>query len=140
MDLCSITITGNLGRDAERKAVGPGLVEMNVACGRRAKVDGKWQDETVWFRCQVWGKRGELIAQYLTKGARVGVTGSLSVRSYTAKDGAAKQSLEIDASDVALLGGKRDAEPQRAAQFSRAPDPEGDGSDDAFHDANDLPF
>jgi single-strand DNA-binding protein len=56
---------------------------------------------TIWFDCSLWGKRGEGLAQYLTKGAKVAVSGELSTREH---DG--KTYLTIRADQVTLMGGK----------------------------------
>jgi single-strand DNA-binding protein len=76
---------------------------------------------TTWVNCTYWGKRGEKVAPYLTKGTRIGIVGELTNRPYTAKDGTEKHSLELRVSDLTLLGAKgdsktppaKDNEPQR---------------------------
>lgn len=107
--MISATITGNLGRDAEIKTTQSGdtICEFSVASSRRAK-GGK--DETTWVKCSLWGKRGQALSQYLTKGARVAVVGELSVREYAKKDGTKGVSIEVRASDIDLMGGGTRAE------------------------------
>ena len=82
--------------------------------------DSQGRDKpTLWWRCQLWGKRAESLAPYLTKGQAVTVSGTVTEREYT-KDGATHKAMEIRVQDVALQGGKRDAAP---AQQNTAPRP-----------------
>lgn len=110
--------TGNIGNDAETRHTpgGEAVVNFNLAVksgyGDRAA--------TTWIRCAMWGKRGTAVAEYLTKGQLVGVTGELTNRKYE-KDGQEKYSLELRVNDLTLLG-KKDAEPQRAQQSSQPRD------------------
>lgn len=92
-----VTISGNLGADAEVKSTAGGRAVCNF---RVAAKDHK--GETTWFRCAVWGARGEKIARYLKKGDSVTVVGSLRFGDYQGKP-----QYEVDASDVALGGGDR---------------------------------
>lgn len=101
------TITGNLGRDAELKFTPSGVpvLEFSVADTPRRKNDrGEWEDagETAWFRVSVWGKAAEGLAEsgQAVKGARATVHGRLTVRSFTGRDGVARQSLEVRADAV----------------------------------------
>ena len=63
---------------------------------------------TNWWRVSIWGKRGEALAQYLTKGASVTVIGEFSLTEY---DG--KPQLNIRANEIALQGGRADGGEQR---------------------------
>jgi single-strand DNA-binding protein len=97
------TLAGNIGNDAELKAIPNGTVcEFSVASSRKDK-GGK--ETTQWVRCSLFGKRGEALQKYLTKGSRVTVIGELQVRQYDKKDGGTGVSVEIRASEVALMGG-----------------------------------
>ena len=100
-NLSQITIAGHLGRDAETKQVGSTTVcEFNMAVNAKQK----GEDTTMWFRCAVWGKRGESVAQYLTKGKAVLVSGRFSVRDYEGKNGPG-YALEVNADALEFLGG-----------------------------------
>jgi single-strand DNA-binding protein len=99
-------IIGHLGRDAETKTVGERyVINFAVAVTRKAKD----AETTTWWRVAYWSKSDKL-AQYLTKGTPVLVEGTPYLREYEAKDGGKKQSLELDAREVVLLGGKKDGE------------------------------
>ena len=102
--MISATVSGNLGKDAETRNAGSGTV-TNFSVASTARVKG--EKVTTWVRCALWGKRGESLQRYLTKGTRLAVSGSLSTREH---DG--KTYLELEAHDVDLLGGgERDREP-----------------------------
>lgn len=90
-----ITIAGNIGRDAEVRTTqgGDKVAGFSVAVSDRNK-------NTTWFDCSLWGKRGEALAQYLTKGAKIAVTGDLTIREHEGKT-----YLGCNVSEVTLLGG-----------------------------------
>lgn len=92
-----IVIAGRIGRDAETRTAGDGTVTgFTVAVDVR---QGR-EKSTNWWRVSLWGKRGESLAQYLTKGASVTVSGEFSLSEYEGKP-----QLNIRANDVALQGG-----------------------------------
>ncbi len=106
-NLSQITIVGHLGRDAKTKDAGTTTVtEFNLAVNARTKGD----DSTMWFQCALWGKRGESVAQYLTKGKPILVSGRFAVREYTKKDDSAGYSLEVNVNEIEFLGGRTERE------------------------------
>lgn len=129
----NITVAGNIGKDAELRHLpnGDPVVNFSVA-------DSQGRDKgTIWWRCQLFGKRAESLHQYLTKGQQVTVSGSVSERKYTDNSGVEKTSMEIRVNDVALQGGRRDeAAPAPAPRPAPAP-PAGRGFDDMD---DDIPF
>jgi single-strand DNA-binding protein len=131
----TITIAGRLGKDAEVKTVGKDTVtEFTVAVDERVKVGQAWQKRAAWFRCQMWGQRGEKVAAYLRKGTSVAVAGEFSAREYQGKNGNAT-SLEIRVSELTLLGSKDDA---RQSNGGQAPADDFGGGD--FGGTDDIPF
>jgi single-strand DNA-binding protein len=95
--MLNATIAGNIGADAVIRNAGQTTVTgFNVAVEQRGK-DGK---KTQWVSCSMWGKRGDTLAQYLTKGSKVCVSGELQTREH---DG--KTYLELNVSDVTMMGG-----------------------------------
>jgi single-strand DNA-binding protein len=126
-----ISIAGQLGKDAEVRhlANGDPVASFSVA-------DSQGKDKpTIWWRCSLFGKRAESLAPYLTKGQAVTVSGNVTEREYTDKDGQSRKSMEVRVNDVALQGGKRDEAP-RAAPSKQAAKPSGTG----FDDMEDAPF
>lgn len=99
----NITAHGNLGKDPEVKQVS----DIQVAEFSLAARTGK--DETTWINCAVWGKRADVVKQYLHKGDKVTVAGSGKMRTYQKKDGSEGQSLELRVSDFTLPAKKDEA-------------------------------
>ena len=109
----SITIAGNIGRNAETRTTGGGdkVTSWTVAVEERQGQDKR----TIWFDCSLWGVRGEKLAEYLTKGGKVSVSGDLSTREHEGKT-----YLTIRADQVTLMGSKpegqrEEREPQRGS-------------------------
>ena len=130
----NITITGQLGKDAETRYLPNG---DPVASFSVADSQGK-EKPTIWWNCQLFGKRAESLAPYLVKGQAVTVTGNVTEREYTDKNGNKRKSMDVRVSEIALQGGKRESEApapqQRQAQAPRpaprpAPTPAGEFSD-----------
>jgi single-strand DNA-binding protein len=140
-----ITIAGKLGRDAETRAAGTDTVtSFSVAVDSREKQNGQWTKVTMWFDVSVWGKRGEAIAQYLTRGTGVCATGDFSIRSYQAKDGSMKQVPTVKASEVTLMGSKSDGQREQTQRRPQTIDGDRAGRAnefpaDEFAD-DDIPF
>lgn len=123
----TIVIAGNIGKNAEvrRTRDGDPICSFNVGVKQ-----GYGNDATTnWFRCSLWGLRGEKLAQYLLKGVKVAVAGELSVGEYEGKT-----QLNVRVSEVDLMS-RAEANGQRSGDTRRAdPAPADDGFDD------DIPF
>ena len=127
----SLTVAGQLGKDAELRHLPNGDPVANFSI---ADSQGKDKD-AIWWNCQLFGKRAESLSQYLVKGQAVTITGSVSQRKYTDKNGQERISTDVRVNEVALQGGKREAAPQQRQQ---APKPSNPGG---FEDMNDdVPF
>lgn len=98
-----------LGRKPELKQLPSGVSVLAFTAANNVGFGDKQQ--TIWLNCQLFGQRGEKIYSYLDKGSRVWVTGEMSIRDYTAKDGTAKYSVDIAISNLDLLDKKSDAKP-----------------------------
>ena len=112
----SVTICGNLTRDAELRATGNGLqiLSFTVAVNdRRRNQQGQWEDVPNYVPCTLFGERAEKLAGYLVKGIKVCVTGKLHYQSWQAKDGTKRHELEVNVSDLDFMQ-RREPEPERA--------------------------
>ena len=112
MSYNKIIIIGNLGRDPELSYTpqGTAVCKFTVATNeRRRDKAGEQQDITTWFRVTVWGKQAETVSKYLTKGRSVYVEGRMHVEEWTDKDGRARFTLELNASDVRFIDGAQSA-------------------------------
>ena len=126
----SLTITGNLGKDAELRSLNDGTPFLSFSVA-----DSQGRDKpTIWWECALFGKRAESLQQYLTKGQQVTVVGTVSEREWTDRDGDKRKSMSVRVGDLALQGGRRDAEPQRAQSRPTQ-------RDSSFNDVDsDVPF
>lgn len=128
----NITIAGQLGKDAEIRYMpnGDPVASFSVA-------DSQGKDKpTIWWRASIFGKRAESLAPYLLKGQAVTVSGTVTEREYTDKNGEQKKAMEIRVQDVELQGGKRDAAP--APKAAKPAAPAGSGGFEDMDD--DIPF
>lgn len=98
----SITIAGQLGRDAELKFLPNGDPILNFSV---ADSQGGKDRPTLWWACAIFGKRAESLAPYLLKGQTVTVSGALTKREWE-KDGVKREALDLRVADLALQGGK----------------------------------
>ena len=100
-----ITISGNVARDAEVRYLpnGDAVAGFSLA-------DNQGKDKpAIFWACSLFGKRGESLAPYLTKGQAVTVVGTVSEREWTDKDGHKRKSMDVRVQEVALQGGKRES-------------------------------
>ena len=100
-----IIIVGNLTDDPELRFTPQGVPVANfsVAVNRRFfnKETNAWDDKLDgYFRCNVWRDYAENVAESLTRGTRVLVTGRLISRSYEDKDGQTRYVTEVEADEV----------------------------------------
>lgn len=99
----SVTLVGNLVEDPELRftASGVALANINIAVNRRYQDrDGTWQEDTSFFRGTVWRDHAENVAESLTKGTRVILTGRLRQRSWETNDGDKRSVVEIDIQEI----------------------------------------
>jgi single-strand DNA-binding protein len=154
MTLNKMMIIGNLGADPELRYTpgGKAVAELRVAVNDRSKgPDGEWQEETQWFRVELWEQAAERAAERLRKGHKVFAEGQLRAREWEGKDGQKRTSLEIRFARIQSLerrdpgeagtyndssGGSSDAPVARPRGASSAPRSEGAES----IDVDDIPF
>lgn len=116
----SISFDGRLAADAELRYTPSGepvlsfRVASDIGFGERKT--------TNWFSCQVWGKRGESLKNYLAKGQQVTVYGQLTLREWTDKEGVKRTSPDVRVNELSLQGGRRDDMPPMDDGYS-APAP-----------------
>ena len=94
-----LTIIGNLVADPEKRVTQAG----KDVCTFRVAVNRRGTDQADFFRVSAWGELGNNCAKYLEKGKKVAVVGSVSVSTYTNKNGEAAANLEVMAQDVEFL-------------------------------------
>jgi single-strand DNA-binding protein len=100
----SLTLTGNLGSDAEKKNVnGKTVFEFSVAANDKRR----GEEVTTWYRVTLWGDFWEGVSKFLVKGTKVLVVGDYSFRTYES-NGKSGVSHEVNGQKLELIGGKAD--------------------------------
>ena len=115
-------LIGNLTRDPELRTLpsGVSVCTFTIAINRKF---GNQQGvrEADFLNIVAWRQLGETCARYLSKGRKVGVTGSIQTRSYDAQDGSKRYVTEIVADDVEFLSSVQDN--NQARQNEAVPPP-----------------
>ena len=97
-----VILIGRLTKDTElRYTAGSGtaVCRFTVAINRQFK-----KDETDFINCVAFGKTGETITQYLTKGRQIAVTGSIRTGSYDAQDGTKRYTTDVAVESFEFIG------------------------------------
>ena len=105
MNDTTLTITGNLAADVELRFTPSGAAVANftvISTPRRYdRTTGEWSDgEPISIRCNLWRQPAENVAESLTRGSRVIVTGRLRSRQWETRDGDKRISLELEVDDI----------------------------------------
>jgi single-strand DNA-binding protein len=99
-----IIIKGRLTRDPETKEVKDTTVtRISVAVNRRFK-----KDEADFFDCSAWGKTGEFVQKYFTKGQEILIAGEMQSRKYKTDLGENRTAWDIRVDQVEFCGSKKD--------------------------------
>ncbi|MDQ4491744.1 single-stranded DNA-binding protein [Sinomonas sp. ASV486] len=101
----TITVIGNLTNDPELRFTpsGSAVANFTVASTPRTfdRQSNEWKDgETLFLRASIWREAAENVAESLTKGMRVIVTGRLKSRSYETKEGEKRTVIELEADEI----------------------------------------
>ena len=145
-----VILIGNIGQDPEVKYLPSGGAVTNVSLATseawKDKTTGQPQERVEWHRVVFFNRLGEIAGEYLRKGSKVYIEGSLRTRKWQAQDGTDRYSTEIVASEMQMLDGKpqdgsgaqsANHTPQQQPQRQQAPQQPPAGFDDGF---DDIPF
>ena len=118
-DINKVMLVGRLTRDAELMYTSSGfaLCKFSLAVNKRKKQGEQWIDEANYFDLNLWGRRGESLNSYLTKGTQVAIEGQLKQERWE-QDGLKRSKVTIEAVNVQLLGGRQDNSGQRSGNYS----------------------
>jgi single-strand DNA-binding protein len=109
-----VFLIGNIGKDPDVKvtATGGTITNLTLATSEswKDKQTGEAKEKTEWHRIVMYNKLAEIAAQYVTKGSKLFIEGSLQTRSYD-KNGVTMYTTEIVANSMQMLDGKSDARP-----------------------------
>lgn len=99
-----ITVVGNLTADPELRFTTSGVAVANFTVASTPstfdKAAGEWKDgEALFLRCNIWRQAAENVAESLTRGTRVVVTGRLKQRSFE-KDGEKRTVIELEVDEI----------------------------------------
>jgi single-strand DNA-binding protein len=137
-------LIGNLGADPDVRYTpnGDAVCTLRLATADRwkDKDSGEMQESTEWHRVVLFRRLAEVAAQYLRKGASVYVEGRLRTRKWQDKEGKERHTTEIEASDMKMLGGKRQDASSSDSTAKAEPDPWENGNSTAVDWRKDLPF
>ena len=156
-----VILIGNLGQDPETKYMPSGGAVTNVSLATseswRDKQSGEQQERTEWHRVVFFNRLAEIAGEYLRKGGKVYIEGSLRTRKWQGQDGQDRYTTEIVANEMQMLdsrgetgmseGGYQPREPKSAAaaaatqpgrQKDAGAQPQNPPGFDSFDD--DIPF
>ena len=106
-----VTLLGNCGKDAEIRYLPSGQAVANVSIAttsrRKDKNTGETIEDTQWHRVTFYERLAEIAGEYVKKGQPIYIEGRLKYGKYTDQSGVEKQTTEIVATEMQLLG-KRD--------------------------------
>jgi single-strand DNA-binding protein len=112
-----IVAIGNLGGDPELKYMQDSTAVCSFSLGTKNR------DATLWIKCSVWGTQAETFNQYMKKGSKVQIVGTITPdkatgnpRAYLRQDGSPAASLDVRVSSFTFLDSKGDTQPQAQAQ------------------------
>jgi len=144
-----VILVGNLGADPETRSMPSGMTVTNIRIATseswKDKASGAQQERTEWHGVALFGRLGEIAAEYLRKGSQVFVEGKLRTRKWQDKQGNERYTTEIIADNMQMLGGRAGGGAERGGStsapprddYDQAPAPAGGGKEE-FDD--DIPF
>lgn len=102
--LNTVSIGGNLCRDAELRATASGMAVLTFSVAvnesRKNQQTGEYEDYPNYVDCTMFGRRAESVSRYLTKGTYVALTGRLHQNRWQNKDGQNRSKLEVTADNI----------------------------------------
>jgi single-strand DNA-binding protein len=105
-----VILVGNCGRDPEIRYLPSGQAVANVSIAtssrRKDRNSGEMIDDTQWHRVTFYDRLAEIAGEYLKKGRPVYVEGRLKYGKYTDQSGVEKNTVDIIATEMQLLGGR----------------------------------
>ncbi len=137
-----VILVGNCGQDPETKFMPNGNAVTNISVATseawKDKQSGEQQERTEWHRVVFFNRLAEVAGEYLNKGSKVYVEGSLRTRKWQDKSGADRYSTEIIGSEMQMLDSRGASAPQQPASSPPAAGASDPGKSDDFDD--DIPF
>ena len=105
-----VILIGNLGADPETRTMPSGMTVANLRIATseswKDKQSGEQKERTEWHHVALFGRLGEIAAEYLRKGSQVYIEGALRTRKWQDKEGRDRYTTEVVASDMQMIGGR----------------------------------
>jgi single-strand DNA-binding protein len=98
----NVDLVGNITRDPELRYTpgGMAVVSFGLAVNHRTRKGDDWEEKAMFFDVSCFGQLAENVAESVSKGARVIVTGRLDFRSWESQDGDRRSKIEVIADEV----------------------------------------
>ena len=101
----TLTVVGNLTADPELRFTPSGAAVANFTVASTPRIydrqSGEWKDgDALFLRCNIWREAAENVAESLTRGARVIVTGRLKQRSFETREGEKRTVFEVEVDEI----------------------------------------
>lgn len=143
-----VILIGNLGNDPEVRYTPGGSAVANVSLATsmswREKQSGELQERTEWHRIVFFNRLAEIVGEYLRKGSKVYIEGSLRTRKWQDKNGADHYTTEIIANEMHILDNRNSPKSENGQAFNDADHSVKEGAQPAAQDAgdyeDDIPF
>lgn len=119
----NVNLIGNLSRDPELRYItgtGTPVANFSIAVNREFSKDGK--KEVDFLDIQVWGKSAENCANYISKGSKVAIQGSIRIEEYQNQAGEKRKSTKINANRVEFLNSKSENKSNENVKFQAIQD------------------
>jgi len=101
-----VTLVGNIGQDPEVRYTqsGAAICNMSLAVNEHTKsADGEPEKRTHWFKLVAFNRTAEVAAEYLKKGSKIGISGTLVTHQWIDKEGASRDTVEIRINQLEFL-------------------------------------
>ena len=133
-----VILVGNLGQDPETRFTqdSKAITNCSIATSEswKDKQTGQQQERTEWHRIVFFNRLGEIAGEYLKKGSKVYIEGSLRTRKWQNKEGQDQYTTEIVANEMQMLDSRGESNAPQQNRQQQAPDQSNDDWDD------DIPF
>ena len=142
-----VILVGNLGNDPEHRVLpsGGGVTNIGLATSEswKDKTSGEQKERTEWHRVVFFNRLSEIAAEYLRKGSKVYVEGSLRTRKWQDQSGQDRYSTEIVGAEMQMLdsrGASQEGGGYQSAPAASAPAPAAANPEPIDFPEDDIPF
>ena len=142
-----VILVGNLGNDPEHRVLpsGGGVTNISLATSEswKDKTSGEQKERTQWHRVVFFNRLSEIAAEYLRKGSKVYVEGTLRTRKWQDQSGQDRYTTEIVGAEMQMLdsrGATQDGGGYQSAPAASSPAPAAANPEPIDFPEDDIPF